>query len=101
MTEITTPEKTPKELRQEEVNQYEANIQLYTTIAAGLPSEWPSHLEHLKSEKSQHEAIAKVENLADVELVGKLWAYEAAQASIRSEMVEKAKAEAILNAMKA
>jgi hypothetical protein len=100
MTEIT-PEKTPLELRQDEVDQYQKNIELYTSIAAGLPSEWPSHLEHLKGEKSQHDAIAKIDNLTDVELVGKLWAYESAQASIRSEMVEKAKAEAILKAMKA
>jgi hypothetical protein len=100
MTE-TTPEKTELEVRQEEVNQYQKNIELYTSIAAGLPSEWPSHLEHLKGEKGQHAAIAKIENLSDVELVGKLWAYEAAQASIRSEMIEKAKAEAILKAMKA
>jgi hypothetical protein len=92
-------EKTPLELRQDEVEQYEKNIELYTSIAAGLPSEWPSHLEHLKGEKNQHEAIAKLENLADVELVGKLWAYEQAQAFIRSEMIEKAKAEAILNAL--
>jgi hypothetical protein len=100
MTEIT-PEKTPLELRQDEVNQYQKNIELYTSIAAGLPSEWPSHLEHLKGEKNQHEAISKIENLADVLLVGNLWAYESAQASIRSEMIEKAKAEAILKAMKA
>jgi hypothetical protein len=92
-------EKTPLELRQEEVDQYQTNIELYTSIAAGLPSEWPSHLEHLKGEKNQHESIAKLENLADVELVGKLWAYEQAQAFIRSEMIEKAKAEAILNAL--
>jgi hypothetical protein len=100
MTEIT-PERTPLELRQDEVNQYQKNIELYTSIAAGLPSEWPSHLEHLKGEKNQHEAISKIENLADVLLVGNLWAYESAQASIRSEMIEKAKAEAILKAMKA
>jgi hypothetical protein len=99
MTEIT-PEKTAIQLRKEEVDQYQANIELFTSIAAGLPSEWPSHLEHLKTEKSQHEAIAKVDNLADVALVAQLWAYESAQASIRSEMVEKAKAEAILKAMK-
>ena len=100
MTEIT-PEKTPIQLRQEEVNQYQANIELYTSIAADLPSEWPTRLEHLKGEKNQHEAIAKVESLDDVELLGKLWAYESAQAAIRSEMIEKAKAEAILNALKA
>jgi hypothetical protein len=94
-------EKTPVQIRQEEVNQYQANIDMYTVIAAGLPSEWPERLVHLKGEKNQHEAIAKIEDLADVVLVGQLWAYEAAKASIRSEMVEKAKAEAILNALKA
>jgi hypothetical protein len=99
MTENTEP--TQLQVRQQEVNQYEANIQLYKTIAAGLPSEWPSHLEHLKGEKNQHEAIAQIEDLEDVLLVGNLWAYESAQASIRSEMVEKARAEAILNAMEA
>jgi hypothetical protein len=92
-------EKTPIELRQEEVTQYEANIELYKTISAGLPSEWPKHLEHLKGSKNQHEAIAQIENLEDVALISKLWAYESAQAAIRSEMVEKAKAEAILNAI--
>jgi hypothetical protein len=99
MTENT--QITPLEARQAEVAQYEKNIELFTSIAAGLPSEWPTHLEHLKNEKNQHEAIAKIQNLADVELVGKLWAFESAQASIRSEMVEKAKAEAILKAMQA
>ena len=92
-------QKTALELRQEEVNQYQANIELYVSISSGLPSEWPARLEHLKGEKNQHEAIAKIEDLADVELIGQLWAYEAAQAAIRSEMVEKAKAEAILNAL--
>jgi len=100
MTDKTETTFDPIQAREEEVNQYKANIELYTSIASQLPSEWPSHLEHLKNEKSQHEAIAKVESLADVELVGKLWAYESAQASIRSEMIEKAKAEAILNALK-
>jgi len=102
MTEITkTTELTALEIRQQEVEQYEKNIQLFTSIAAGLPSVWPSHLEHLKGEKNHHEAIAKIENLDDVALVGQLWAYDSAQASIRSEMIEKAKAEAILQAKKA
>jgi hypothetical protein len=99
MTENTETTFDPIQARQDEVDQYEKNIELFTSIAAGLPSEWPSHLEHLKNEKSQHDAIAKVEDLADVALVAQLWAYESAQASIRSEMVEKAKAEAILNAL--
>jgi hypothetical protein len=101
MTENTEATFDPIKARQDEVKQYEENIELYTSIVAELPSEWPSHLEHLKNEKNQHEAISKIENLADVELVAKLWTHDAAKASIRSEMIEKAKSEAILKAMKA
>jgi hypothetical protein len=90
-------ELTPLQARQAEVAQYEQNIAMYTAIAAGLPSEYPEHLVHLKGSTSQHADIATIENLADVELIGDLWAYDAAQAAIRSETIEKRKAEAILN----
>lgn len=93
--------KTPLELRREEVAQYSANIELYENIAAGLPSEWPAHLVHLKGNKDQHNAIAEIESLEDVALVSKLWAHDAATAAIRAEMVEKAKAEAILAVLEA
>jgi hypothetical protein len=96
MTELN-----PIEVRQQEVNDYQNNIDLYTTIASNLPSEWPKHLEHLKGSKNRHEDIASVADLDDVALVGKLWAQESAQAAIRAEMIEKAKAESILEALQA
>lgn len=101
MEEITQPEKTALELRREEVAQYQANIAMYTSIAAGLPSEWPAHLAHLKGMKNQHEAIAAIEDLDDVTLVGQLWAHDQAQAAIRAETIEMMKAKAILDVLEA
>lgn len=94
-------EPTAIELREQEVAQYEENIALYKSIASTLPSEWPEHLKHLKDAKNHHDAIASVEDLDDVALVSDLWAYDMAIKSIRTEMVEKAKSQAILAALKA
>jgi hypothetical protein len=102
-TEIPTEtavQKTPVEYRQEEVAQYQANIDLYTSIEAALPSEWPAHLAHLKGSKNKHSDIAGVEDLNDVLLVSDLWAHDDAVAAIRSETVEMRKAKAILDAIK-
>jgi hypothetical protein len=96
MTELT-----PIQMRQEEVAQYEEAIALYQTIAASLPSEYPAHLVEFKHAADKHETIAKIDNLADVELLSDLWAHDDAQAAIRSNIVEKRKAEAILAALEA
>ena len=93
------PNKTPVELRQEEVAQYQANIDLYTAVVAGLPSEWPDHLIQYKGRTDKHEAIAEIEDLDDVVLVSDLWAHDQAVASIRAETVEMRKAQSILNAL--
>ena len=95
----TAVQKTPVEYRQEEVAQYQANIHLYTSIAAALPSDWPAHLAHLKGSKNKHSDIAGVEDLNDVLLVSDLWAHDDAVAAIRSETVEMRKAKAILDAL--
>jgi cell wall assembly regulator SMI1 len=92
---------TPLQMREAEVAQYQANIEMYAAIAATLPNEWPENLVHLKGAPDKHSAIADVEDLDDVELVSDLWAYDAAQAAIRSETVEMRKAKAILTVMQA
>lgn len=92
---------TALQARQQEVAQYEANIVMYKTIAATLPNQWPEHLVQFKGCKDPHAVIATIENLDDVVLVSNLWAHDAAQASIRSEMVELAKSKAILSALEA
>lgn len=96
MTEIT-----PLQARIAEVAEYQNGIDLYTSIANSLPSEWPTHLVHLKGSTDKHNAIAGIERLSDVELVSKLWAHDDAQAAIRANFVEKTKAEAILAVMQA
>ena len=93
------PTKTPVELRQEEVAQYQKNIDLYTAIASALPSEWPDHLIQYKGRSDRHEAIAEIDDLEDVVLVSDLWAHDQAVASIRAETVEMRKAQSILNAL--
>jgi hypothetical protein len=98
MTE-TTP--TPLETRQAEVDQYTANIAMYQTILTSLPTEYPAHLEQFKGAIDKHSVIATVDDLDDVDLLSKLWAADACKASIRSEMVERAKAQAILDVLKA
>lgn len=95
------PIKTPLEIRQEEVATYQKNIDMYNTIAASLPSEWPDHLIHYKSRTDRHEAIAEIEDLDEVILVSDLWAHDQAVAAIRAETVEMRKAMAILSALEA
>lgn len=98
-TTETTP-LTPVEIREQEVAQYQTNIDLYTSIAANLPSEWPEHLAYLKGSKNRHADIATVENLDDVLLVGDLWTHDDAVVAIRTETIEMRKAQAILNAIR-
>lgn len=87
--------------RQQEVADYDAAISMYQQITATLPSEWPAHLVQFKGRTDTHQAIAEIEDLNDVALVSQLWAHDSAQASIRSNMVERAKAQAILTALQA
>jgi hypothetical protein len=93
------PTLTPLEARRAEVAQYEANIALYQTILATLPTEFPAHLEKFKGSKNEHDDIATVEDLADVELLGKLWYADRVKKSIRTETLECMKAKAILSVL--
>jgi hypothetical protein len=92
---------TALELRQQEVAQYQANIDMYKTILVSMPTELPEHLEKFRTRTDKHVAIAEVEDLDDVELLSNVWFGEQLKASIRTEMVEQAKAKAILAAMQA
>lgn len=87
--------------RQDEVTKYDEAITLYQGVAATLPSEWPAHLVQFKGRTDTHAAIAEIDDLDDVALVSQLWAHDQAQAAIRSNMVERAKAQAILTALQA
>ena len=89
----------PIKSRQDEIAQYEQNIATYKAIEAATPGEWPSHLLTHKGAKNKHEVIATIEDLSDVELLSDLWAHDDAKAAIRTETLEKRKAEAILAAL--
>lgn len=92
---------TPLQARQAEVAQYDANIAMYQAILATLPTEWPARLEQYKGAKNEHEAAAKVDDLDDVVLLSQLLYADRCRASIRSEMLERTKAAAILAVLEA
>lgn len=100
MTDISMPV-DPVAMREQEVAQYNEAISLYQSIKDNLPSEWPAHLAVFRNRKDRHTAVSEIEDLDDVQLVSDLWAHDDAKASIRANMVERAKAQAILTALQA
>jgi hypothetical protein len=97
------PEETfefdPVQARRDEVAQYDTNIATYQTILADLPTEWPAHLEPHRHPKNPHTEAHKIENLDDLAMVSRLWFADEMHARIRSEIVERTKAAAILAAL--
>lgn len=92
---------TPLQAREAEVAQYEANIAMYQTILAGLPTEWPERLLQHRDAADKHKAAGEVDDLSDVTLLSQLWYADQCYRAIRSETVEKTKAEAILATLQA
>jgi hypothetical protein len=91
---------TPVELRQAEVNQYDQNIALYTTILGTLPTEWPTRLEQFRDRNDHQQAVTECDG-DDVELLAQLLYMEQVKKSIRAEKLERTKAAAILAALTA
>jgi hypothetical protein len=87
---------TPLQARIAEVAQYESNIALYTSMLANLPTEWPARLEQYKNVTDKHKVIGEISDLDDVELLSDLWVADDCVKAIRTEILEKRKAEAIL-----
>jgi hypothetical protein len=92
---------TPLQARKAEVAGYEANIAMYETILAGLPTKWPERLVQYRDAADKHKVAGEIDNLDDVSLLSKLWYADDCYKAIRSETVEKTKAEAILNTLEA
>lgn len=90
---------SPLEARRNEVAQYDANIAMYQAILTTLPTEWPDHLVQYRGAKNEHEVASQIEDLDDVVLLSQLLYADTCRASIRSEMVERTKAAAILAVM--
>lgn len=86
---------TPKEVRQIEVNAYKLNIATYNTLLATLDGNWDADLIHLKDLEVQEAArqcpqdrLLRLAVLQQFDQVTNL---------LKTEIVECAKAEAILN----
>jgi hypothetical protein len=95
MTEQT--ELTAKELRQLEVDSYQANIAVYTTLLETLDGNWDADLIHLKNIEAQEAARqCPMDKLARLAV---LQQYDQVTNLLKTEIVECAKAQAILNIM--
>ena len=90
---------TPLEARIAEVAQYQANIEIYTSMLANLPKEWPARLLEYKDATDKHGTIGKIDDLKDVELLSDLWAADDCRKAIRTETLEMRKAQAILTVL--
>jgi hypothetical protein len=88
---------TPKESRQLEVTNYQANIDVYTTLLATLDGNWDEDLVHLKGVEA-HEAARQcpMDRLARLAV---LQQFDQVTNLLKTETVECAKAAAILAIM--
>jgi hypothetical protein len=90
----------PLQARRDEVAQYTANIAMYQTILATLPTVWPDNLLEHRHPKKAHEAIDQVP-VEHVQTISELWYADELAHLIRTETLERTKAAAILAALEA
>ena len=89
MTEIT-----PIQARQMEVDSYSANVANYTALLATLDGDWDSDLVHLKGIEAQE--AARQCPMDRLERLAVLQQYDQVTNLLKTEIVERAKAAAIL-----
>lgn len=92
---MTEEQLTPKQARQLEVDSYKANIATYTTLLATLDGNWDADLAHLKDVESQEAARQCPEDR--LLRLAVLQQFDQVTNLLKTEIVECAKAEAILN----
>jgi hypothetical protein len=86
---------TPKQVRQEEVASYKANIATYKTLLATLDGNWDADLVHLKGVEPQEAARqCPMDKLARLAV---LQQFDQVTNLLKTEIVECAKAQAILD----
>jgi len=86
------------EIRQAEVDSYSANVGVYTTLLATLDGNWDTDLIHLKNIEAQE--AAKQCPMDRLERLAVLQQYDQVTNLLKTEIVERAKAKAILNILK-
>jgi hypothetical protein len=92
---MTEAELTPKQARQLEVDTYKANIANYRTLLATLDGDWDADLLHLKGVEAQEAARQCPED--KLLRLAVLQQFDQVTNLLKTEIVECAKAEAILN----
>ena len=95
----TTPEQemTPKEARALEVDSYSANVANYKALLATLDGDWDADLIHLKDTEGQE--AARQCPMDRLERLAVLQQYDQVTKLLKTEIVERAKASAILAIM--
>ena len=86
---------TPTQTRQMEVDAYSANINVYQKLLATLDGNWDSDLVHLKDLEVQE--AARQCSMDRLERLAVLQQFEQVSNLLKTEIVERAKAQAILN----
>jgi hypothetical protein len=93
--ENNEPQLTAKEVRQLEVDSYQTNIATYKTLLATLDGDWDADLAHLKGIEGQEAARqCPMDRLARLAV---LQQFDQVTNLLKTETVECAKAQAILN----
>lgn len=94
-TETIETQYTPLEVRQMEVDSYTVNVEAYTALLATLDGNWDADLIHLKDVEPQEAArqcpFDRLERLAVLQQ------FDQVSNLLKTEIVERAKATAILN----
>lgn len=89
------PQLTAKEVRQLEVDSYQANIATYQALLATLDGDWDADLAHLKDLEGQEAARqCPMDKLARLAV---LQQFDQVTNLLKTEIVECAKAQAILD----
>lgn len=90
---------TEVEARQAEVDSYNKNIAIYTQILATLNGEWDADLAQYKDVDAH--VAAKACPLDKIARLAELQQYDHISGLLRTEILERTKSQAILNAMTA
>jgi hypothetical protein len=88
---------TPKQVRQREVDAYNANIVVYTALLATLDGDWDADLVHLKDLEPQE--AARQCPMPRLQRLAVLQQHDQITKLLKTEIVEGAKAKAILDIM--
>ena len=98
VTKEIAPQLTALEVRQAEVDSYSGNVDIYKALLATLDGDWDKDLVHLKDIEAQ-EAARKCP-MDRLERLAVLQQFDQVTNLLKTEIVERAKATAILNIIK-